>query len=245
MDGQFLERLNILKKRYKLSYSKLGSILGVSKDTAGNYLIGRTEMSLADARKLAEALGDDPTWLLTGFSVGTEVRLSEPESDYRKARAGRTEGVNHLVRIRQLLSRVVEDFPEGQYELFDVDGNSMTRTLHHGDKLLCKMVTLDDIIDTRIYVIVTDRPDLAEYRKSGIWVKRLTYRKAQGYINCYSDNKDAIDPFPTFRLKPGEIEEIWYPMLRICADMSDPNRDIYDKLDEFEARLEMLESLNE
>lgn len=243
MDYQFLERLNIIKKRHKLSYSKLGGILGVSKDTAGNYLIGRTEIPMAEARKLAEELGEDPIWLLTG-----QLAVKNPESDnkdYRKAKAGRTEGINHLVKIRQLISKAIEDFPEGQYDLFDVDGNSMNRTLNHGDKLLCRMVGIDDIIDTRVYVIVTNKPDLAEYRKSGIWVKRLTHRKNNGYINCYSDNKDSVEPFPTFRLKPHEIEEIWYPMLRLCHDLSDPNRDIYDRLDEMEARIEMLESLNE
>ena len=60
-----------------------------------------------------------------------------------------------------------------------------------------------------------------------------------------SDNKDTTEPFPTFILKTNQVKEVWYPVRRITANMDDPNRDLYDRLDELEGRVEMLESVME
>jgi len=128
-----------------------------------------------------------------------------------------------MAKIHQLIVGALDQLPEGNYDIYEVDGNSMQPSLCQGDKLLCKMTTIDEIIDNRIYVILVNRPELTDYRKNGIWVKRLQHRKGNGYINCKSDNKDTAEPYPTFRLKTLEVPEIWYPVMRMTFDMSDPN----------------------
>lgn len=166
---------------------------------------------------------------------------TEPGIEYKKAKAGLSHVSNHNAKIRSLIAGALDQFPDGNYDLYQVEGNSMLPSLAQGDRLLCRMTSVDDIIDNRIYVILVNKPELNEYRASGIWVKRLLHRKNNGYITCKSDNKDSAEPFPTFRLNTNEILEIWYPVMKMTFNMSDPNRDIYDKLDELEGRIEMLE----
>lgn len=241
------EELTEIRVRHRLKPKDFANALGV--DPSYLSLIERGKRPLSDSFKFKVERFVEENFSLRGLTdivtrpllVNDKVESFHP----RPARAGRTEGANYLVRIRTLLMKALEDLQDGQYDLFDVDGLSMMPTMAHGDKLLCKLVTVNEIIDNRIYVIVTNRPDLVEFRRSGVWVKRLQHRKNNGYINCKSDNKDTSEPYQTFRLKPDEVDEVWYPVRRITANMDDPNRDIYDKLDELEGRVEMLESLNE
>lgn len=173
------------------------------------------------------------------------LNTKEPEPTYRKAKAGLNTVSNYKSQIRALFASLADDYPQGQYDIWEVEGNSMLPTFKPGDKVLCRMITIDEIIDDRVYVLIVNKPELNDYRKSGIWVKRLRHRKGNGYINCMSDNIDTSEPFPTFRVRDSEINEVWYPVLRLTPDMSNPNKDIYDKLADLEGRLEMLEMMNE
>lgn len=149
---------------------------------------------------------------------------------------------SHLAHIIALLSRSLEDLPAANYDLFPVEGTSMIPTVCEGDELLCKQVTMDEIIDGRVYVLVLNKPELNEYRESGVWVKRVYHRKQNSYLTCKSDNKETTDPYFTFKVRADEVQEVWYIVRRFTAVLADPNRDIYERLDELEARLEMLEA---
>ena len=85
MDDTFQERLEIIKVKYDLKYSKLQQILGVSKDTAVNYLIGRTKMPMDKILSLAAYLRIDAGWLLRGIGDNPAPELSilnEPDATY-------------------------------------------------------------------------------------------------------------------------------------------------------------------
>lgn len=246
MDDKFMERLGILKVRYDLTYNKLASVLGVSDDVAGNYLSGRTKMPMDKVIQLSAALRIDANWLLRGEGISPieDLIVAEPIPPYtiRKSRAGRSVASNFRVHLRNLLAAIVEELPEARYDIFEVEGSSMENTFSQGDKLLCQADTVENIKDRRVYVLVIDDPVLKNYRESGIWVKRCSHRAQNGYISCSSDNKDTSEPYPTFRVKTENVLEVWYPVLKITPHMADPNRDIYERLDELEARIEMLES---
>lgn len=242
MDDKFLERLRLIADRKKLSYSKLGSILGVSKDTAGNYLTGRTEISIEDAKKLAIELGEDPVWLFTGK---ISLNIEENENPYGTAKAGRPPIKPYKSEVTKLLAPITNDLPDDTYRLFQVEGNSMMHSINQGDWLLCKKDSVKKIVNGRVYVLVLTNDLMNEYRHSGVWVKRCYLRDANNYISCKSDYVDSTEPYITFRIKTDEISECWYPVLKVTGHMSDPNKDLYDRLDELESRIELLESLNE
>jgi hypothetical protein len=179
--------------------------------------------------------------------LNIEHGIAEPyppyktQAPYRKAAAGRTVSSNFRVHLRGLLATIVEDLPEDTYEVFEVDGASMITTLAPGDKILCKADSIENMIDNRVYVLVTDDPTIINYNGTGIWIKRCAHRAKNGYISCRSDNLDSTEAFNTFRLKTNTIKEVWYPVLKITPHLSDPNRDVYIRLDELEGRIEILE----
>lgn len=108
MDQKLLERLKTLADRHKLSYSKLGQLLGVSKDTAGNYLIGRTQISIADAKKLAEKLGEDPAWLLTGKPTDNGELPKRNLSPSEVKNPDREEAPNYIYLNKQSVQELIE-----------------------------------------------------------------------------------------------------------------------------------------
>lgn len=237
-------RLKLIKVRKNLTNKDLASILGVTENTVKNYLAGRTDLTTEQIITLSGKLGVDFTWLVTGGDDPYAAAEAHDRGvEYKKAQGGRNLPNNHEVKIRSLLAGLTDGFQEGVYELFEVEGASMEPTLHPGDRLLCRMVTLEDIIDTRIYVIVANRKELRDFRASGVWVKRLQYRRDKAYINCRSDNMDTAEPFPTFRLKAGEVAELWDPVLRITWHMADPNRGVHERIDELEGRIEAMEDM--
>lgn len=241
MTEQLIKNLKILKADKDLTNNDLADIFGVSLAVVKNYMRGKTPIPLEQLQALSSKKEVDIDWLLHG---GT-IQINEPKQIIRKGQAGRSVASNHRVHLRTLLAAIVDDLPEDIYDVFEVEGASMETTLSQGDKLLCRKDTVDNIQDNRVYVLVTDDPDIKEFRPSGVWIKRCNHRKANNYISCRSDNKDTTEPYNTFRLKCNTIIEVWYPVMKITPHMADPNRDIYNRLDELESRIEMLEDLNQ
>jgi hypothetical protein len=242
------QRLAVIKAHYGLSVKDFSTIWNVSDDQAKNYLSGRTKLPGAKIVLLSEKFGVNPSWLLTGSGEGPggiKEIVSEPATQYRKGQAGRTVASNFKTQIRGLFSPIIDQLSEAVYDMFEVEGSSMETTLSQGDWLLCRLETIESMIDGRVYVLVVQDPNLQEYRPSGVWIKRCHYRKSNGYITCRSDNKESSEPYQTFKVNIDKVKELWYPVLRTTAHMADPNRDIYDRLDDIESRLEMLEMMNE
>lgn len=251
MTEKQLDRLQDLKRRKKITYEKLGNLLNVSKDVGGNYLTGRTDMSDDELAIVANEYGVTVAWL-KGEDEKLPDHVNDPTSEYtrrRPARGGRGPAptqrkprLAHVQHIIALFTEWLEKMPDGQYDMFPVEGTSMLPTVCEGDELVCKMVTVDEIIDGRVYVLVLNKPELTEYRESGIWVKRVYHRKKNEYLSCKSDNKESTEPFITFQVNVADVEQVWYICGRLTGYLADPNRDIYERLDEIESRLEMLEA---
>ena len=247
---KFRQNLNRLKKEKGWNNKDLGLFAGVTDQIISNWLTGRTpEPPLHSIKELCNKAGVNYSWLMGDDSVEmfssnlTLAAEGDSHLTYRKAKAGHTISSNHRVQLRGLLAGVIDELPEGVYEVFEVDGSSMETSLTQGDRLICQATDIESILDNRVYVLVLSDPRLKAYRESGIWIKRCNHRKENGYISCRSDNKDTTEPFPTFRVKSEYVQEVWYPVLKITAHLSDPNREMYNRMDELEARIEMLEDL--
>lgn len=232
--------LKNLREKAGLTQKELGKLIDKQPSTVTKWETGENQIPARLVSKIISEINHISPHLITSESFA-----SETSPTYRKAQAGRSVASNHRVHLRSLLAAIVDDLPEDIYDVFEVEGASMETTLSQGDKLLCRKDTVDNIQDNRVYVLVTDDPEIREFRPSGVWIKRCSHRKNNGYISCRSDNKDTTEPYNTFRLKSDAITEVWYPVMKITHHMADPNRDIYNRLDELESRIEMLEDLNQ
>lgn len=243
MEKDFRTRLKEAIKVKDISYKDLGDRLDITEQQIKNYVSGRSGVPMDKFIALSKELDINPIWLLKGEEAEKLVgnQYAEPENTYRKAKAGRSLASHNRVQLRNLVSSIVDDLPDAAYDIFEVEGSSMETTLSAGDKLICRMESIETMVDNRIYVLVTNDPVITGYNSSGVWIKRCNHRKDNGYISCRSDNKETTEPYPTFRFKVESIKEVWYPVMKVTAHLSDPNRDIYNRIDELESRIEMLE----
>lgn len=157
-------------------------------------------------------------------------------------KAGRHPSPSYLDEVVAEIVKLLSQIPASTIKMFQVEGASMNTTIAEGDRLICRLVHFNDIIDGHVYVLRLSKPELLSYRESGLWVKRCWHRDAKKYVTCKSDNKESTEPYFTFQVSTADIAEVWVPVLRVTGNMADPNRDIYERLDELEERIEMLES---
>lgn len=248
---KFRRNLNKVKKEKGWNNKDLGFWSNTSEQVISNWLTGRTpEPPVHSVKLLCQNAGIGYAWLM-GDDSATQY-VAEPKthpSEYHiKAKAGPPpppshSGTNSKAYLFGIVAEIFQDLPEGEYSSFIVEGNSMLRTLHEGDRLVCSKTTVDKIQNGRVYVLVIEDKELSEYRPSGIWVKRVEHRKENGYLTCKSDNRESQEDYMTFRVKTEKVKEIWYIVRNVTGFLTDPYRDIYEKLDDHESRIELLEQL--
>jgi transcriptional regulator with XRE-family HTH domain len=206
---QFRQNLNNLKKQEGWNNETLGRYFGVTSQVISNWLTGRTpEIPLPPIRKFCAVTGINYDWLMGDekapkykwgneepitlkYNIEAEKPLVAEESPFRRGQAGRTVPTNSMVRLRTQIAAIVDELGEGVFEIFEVEGASMNNSLSQGDKLICKMTSVDEIVDGRIHVLVVDRPEMTQYRSSRIWIKRCDHRKANGHVTCRSDMRSS------------------------------------------------------
>lgn len=228
LTGKDVEEIRL---RLGLNQSEFAELIGYERSTISKMEKQTTPFSKTVEAKFRMRLGKENSQFVTPATPKAKTAL-----------AGLTDVSNYKAHLRDIFEEIINDLPKGNYESWLVEGNSMTPTFLSGDKLICKRVEVDDIIDDRVYVIEIKNAELDDYRKSGVWCKRLKHRKNNGWITATSDNIDTAEPYPTFRIKTSDVKRVWYPYLRITPDMSNPHRDIYARLDDLESRIELLET---
>lgn len=198
------------------------------------------ELNRTQEKKFKKAFGEKYSHFFTGSQTPSGFKVVEEDL----VLGGREYEIPFIPEKLLAFYPIIKDLEEGEYKLFPVDGNSMMHTVYPGDYLYCKKESVSNIINGRVYVLIITDQKMKEYRRSGRWVKRC-YSREKGFISCKSDNADSTEPYFTFRKSIKEIAECWYPVLKISGYLLDPNKDIYNRLDEIEDKLEMLQSLNE
>lgn len=74
----FKDRLQATRKEKRLSQQDLANLIGKSgKAVISSWEVGNAEPSMADLRKLADALGTTLCWLLDGLEEGKAPMLRE------------------------------------------------------------------------------------------------------------------------------------------------------------------------
>ncbi len=149
-----------------------------------------------------------------------------------QARAGYLDGYGDPDYIENQPSFNMPMLQNGTFRCFEIKGNSMYNTLCDGDFIFGKFVAnFDDIIDGRIYIIVS--------KKEGVVVKRVINRvKEKGKLILKSDNSDGN--YPMYAIDAENILEVWYASMFASKQMPNPVS-IYDQLHEIESKLFDLE----
>ncbi len=237
---QFIDFKGIKKATFYretgITRSTLDKKTGLSEDNIAKFFATYPEVS-------AE-------WLLAnrGDMIKKDNLISEPPISYQtpqvvtvdsqqednivfvpeKAQAGYLNGYNSPKFIKKLPSYRLPNVNNGIFRMFQVSGFSMVPTLHNKSIVTGQFVEnwQNDIVDNRIYIVVTDN--------EGVVIKRCLNRiKKYGTIFCKSDNRRE---YPSYPVEVANIKEVWEVKLALLYNLPDPT-DLYDRMNDLEAEL--------
>lgn len=112
------------------------------------------------------------------------------------------------------------EFQQSTFRCFEVQGDSMERTIHHGDWIIAQYLDnhFDQIREGYIHVVVT---------RTDVFVKRLLNRvKQRGKIVMQSDNK----AYPTVEVNAEDVQEIWLAKRKVSALFINPDHNLQEQV---------------
>jgi phage repressor protein C with HTH and peptisase S24 domain len=151
-----------------------------------------------------------------------------------KAAAGLPANIDNPEYFKDLpaFSLPGNQFRGGTFIAIQVSGESMTRTLYHGDWLIAKFLEnpCENIRNGYIHVVV---------KQDGVVVKRLLNRvKERGTIVLQSDNSEF---YPTYEENIEEIIQIYEVKARLTFLMPNINLDMRKDINDLQVRVGRLE----
>lgn len=164
--------------------------------------------------------------VVTIDSTGNENILYVPI----KARAGYLLGYGDAEFIETLPTFNMPGLKNDSYRAFEVEGNSMFSTLHDRDMVIARWERVSEIIDDRVYVLVT--------QNEGVCIKRLINRFQDGVVIAKSDN-NHLDEYPALTIEVHDVREAWYVVGSFTRQLARPG-EIYKRLISLEADMELL-----
>lgn len=220
-------------RRSKPSFDVINAMLSTNDDLSAKWLITgkgniyETKNDLATISKIVES------------KVPQVITVDRQNKDNivlvpQKAQAGYLEGYSDPAFIEELPSYRLPNVDNGIYRMFQVAGFSMLPTLHDKSIVVGQFIEnwLTDIVDNRVYVVVTE--------EHGVVVKRCLNRiEKYGNLLCKSDNRRE---YPSFSVVPNEIKEIWEVKLALTYSLPDP-ADLFNRVNDLEGELYNLKEL--
>ena len=220
-------------RRSKPSYDVINAILSTNDDLSAKWLI-TGEGDMQETKSISSSVAK-----IAESKVPQVVTVDRQNKDNivlvpQKAQAGYLEGYSDPTFIQELPSYRLPNVDNGIFRMFQVAGFSMLPTLHDKSIVVGQFVEnwTTDIIDNRVYVVVTE--------EHGVVVKRCLNRiEKYGNLFCKSDNRRE---YPSFSIEPNEVKEIWEVKLALTYSLPDP-ADLFDRVNDLEAELHNLKGI--
>jgi len=156
-----------------------------------------------------------------------------------KASAGYLNGYADPEYVETLPTIRLPNLGAGTHRAFEIKGSSMNPTFHNKSIVIGRWLeSFDDIVDRRIYIIVTN-----EY---GIVAKRVLNRISErGVLTLVSDNSNKND-YGNYDVEPEDIKEMWYVRANLSFEFPEPDNSLLSRMDDMEAHLAIiLKQLND
>lgn len=201
----FQSRIKKYRKDYKLSQSKLGSIIGATGSAVSNWEVGLSFPERKYIEAMAEYFNIPAQELQYGTIEEKQVNTHIYYIPYLtvKATASFIETVaseNYQLNERFPVYYSANETPKPNQIVVEVEGESMEPTINSGSKILVEEVSLNDLvyINSGIYSIVFD---------SKFCVKRIKENEllTKGYLTLYSDNTKSGH----FTVERHNIRAVW------------------------------------
>lgn len=185
------ERLSGLRYKTHLSLKSLSKEVGISSERLSE-MEASSDATIRELVAISDYYDIEINWLIQG----TEARSFSLDLVLINSTvaAGYLEGKDDPTYFSKLKYYRIPGFRGSNHRLFKVHGESMYPTLSEDDYLVCAEVTVDDLSNGDMVVLVTD---------SDIVVKRI--RKEEDVLILDSDNPK----FKSYLMPTENIHELW------------------------------------
>ena len=230
MPNQVTERFiachNRLKEEKKIASSRQFALaLDTAPQSLNQVLKGKRDVTVVNAMTLIEKFNINSEYLMAGygpmFKEEIEVKVVRDDKIMyvpMAAHAGYCEQFHETISREELDYFSLPGYQPnyGEHRCFDVTGDSMEPTIFSGDKIICSLVSTDNLYssirDNYVYVVITN---------GDVLVKRVTNRiRKDGILYLNSDNGGY---YKTMEVPANEIQEVWLVNLKISPFMPNPS----------------------
>lgn len=237
-------RLKSLRTEEGLSQDQFAAIAGITRSSYGQIELGKHNIGIEGLAAISDHFNKPIEWLL--FGIDSSSVAKEPPSVYVrnsikpfpvtvdasgkeritlvdvKAAAGYPHLHSEVSFFKNLPTFTLPgyEFQQATFRCFEVQGDSMQRTIYHGDWIIAQYVDdfIDNIRDGMVYVLVT---------KTDVFVKRLLNRvKQRGKVVLQSDNKS----YPTVEIPAEDVQEVWIAKRKLSALFINPDHNLQEQV---------------
>jgi len=240
------ERILSLRKLLDLSQKDFASKISITQAALSQIESGKTTLSISTVYNLLKAFDIRPDWLLFGqgeifshqrieIAKGTPPNGSPGNERHlisfvdKSAEAGYPKNCADDAFINALGVYRIPGYDEGNFRMFNINGDSMTPSLHEGEIVITQAVDkFDNLHDNRLCVVVT---------QDGIVAKRV-YQDKRRMLLLKSDNPK----YKSYKIAYKDVIEIWEIKGKISSEFLRANSQSYNETDNsIASRLEELE----
>lgn len=224
------ERIKMMRKGQHLSQVEMAKILGISQSVISLIESGNASVSVDMLKSLSEYFNVSCDWLIYGKD--RYIKLSS-NNDFMpmvniEAEAGYVHNFKDIDYIETLDLYRIPGFKDGEYRIFEVEGESMIPTLFSHDKIICEHKKGNDIVEGTLNVVVT---------KNDIVVKRVYYKgDDHKTLVLRSDNKD----FKPREVPTQKVLEIWEVKAKLTGNFIVQSFEQNSRLDHLENELKVI-----
>lgn len=215
LNNSSTNRVTALREKLNLSQQEFADKIGITQGALSQLESGKSTLSLSTITKISKEFNVDCNWLILGIEGYDDSHFQNYqkvlESSFiplvkEEAHAGYIDQCSDEGYINTLDVYKIPGFENGNYRLFEVEGDSMLPTIRPRETVITEQVK--DIIQLEngsVCVVVT---------KDGIVAKRLFRHETTPVSYLFkSDNPE----YKTYTIHADDILEVWHVKAKISS----------------------------
>lgn len=218
-----IKKIRVDNKKTQAQFAKELNI------TQGNLSLiesGKTILNLDTLKKIKTKYGLSYSWIIEGVANYSDNHNLIPLID-QSAMAGYPANHSNEEYMSTLASYRIPGFDDGDYKIFEVEGESMLPTLLPHDFIICvRIEAMEKIVDGSLAIIVLD---------DGVLVKRM-YKMSKNEFRFESDNIN----YKSIIVKRKDILEMYGVQAKITQSLHSATTTSNKKIVELEEKMERL-----
>lgn len=219
-------RIKQIRTEANKTQAQFSKDIGITQGNLSLIESGKTVLNLETLQKIRKKFNLSYSWIIDGKASYSDSKNLIPLVD-QSAMAGypanhtNDEFINNLARYR------IPGFENGEYKIFEVEGESMLPTLLPHDFIICvKIENLEKVVDGSLTVIVLE---------DAVLVKRI-YKVKKNEFRFESDNIN----YKSIEVKSSEVVELFGVQAKITQSLHSASSPSDKKLGELESKIDLL-----